>query len=445
MLVYSSSGIIAQNTDDDELTRVAQECGTAMMTTDWGALYDLLSAQDKEALGVSREQFIAYMPFAQPSVVVMQDPAVTVVSISDVSAGGVKEVVFTVRGLRVSPSGAVDDEPTILPGKMKLAREDDRWVWYWGPKVCDYMRRQLTRSYLKPYDQARLAGDWEKLASCFTNDYLEGQFAEGPYEDKLKETCQAQEVKWGEFLGMGGSSRHVRHEDNRLIQPTKFTSKQLADHRIYPPTFDVYLLWSQEESLWLIDDMKRTAISGRDNREELTELLQSKGIAQTPDYETVPATGSSGLQLFEGKVRLGEILLARGLALTREAAEQCAARQAVALQYPRNFVHSYCGLWKNSSLEEMAEYHMSSLTGEPCPADAFLKAIQMAAAEGLKLESFGVGVVAQDENDAEVRVKVSLSQESPPLLTSGAKIFKLRYLQSVWRIVDIQPAPGGTE
>ncbi len=123
-----------------------------------------------------------------------------------------------------------------------------------------------------------------------------------------------------------------------------------------------------------------------------------------------------------------------------QASEQ--ARRAA----PGERVAAYCRLWESGYLEEMADYHLSSITGEQYPGDAFLKAIQTAAEEGVKLDSFSnPEVVSEDQDYADVRTQLTLNQDFPPLLTSGWKLFKLRNLQGVWRIVAIEPTPAGTE
>lgn len=113
---------------------------------------------------------------------------------------------------------------------------------------------------------------------------------------------------------------------------------------------------------------------------------------------------------------------------------------------PSERVAAYCRLWQSGYLEEMAAYHLSSLTGEQYPGDAFLKALQTAAEEGVKLDSFSnPEVVSEDQDYADVLTELTLNQDFPPLLISGWKLFKLRHLQGVWRIVAIEPAPAGTE
>ncbi len=113
---------------------------------------------------------------------------------------------------------------------------------------------------------------------------------------------------------------------------------------------------------------------------------------------------------------------------------------------PGERVAAYCRLWQSGYLEEMADYHLSSLTGEQYPDDAFLKALQTAAEEGVRLDSFSnPEVVSEDQDYADVRTELTLNQDFPPLLTSGPKILKLARREGVWRIVAIEPAPAGTE
>lgn len=113
---------------------------------------------------------------------------------------------------------------------------------------------------------------------------------------------------------------------------------------------------------------------------------------------------------------------------------------------PGDRVAAYCRLWESGHLGEMVDYHLSSLTGEQSGADVFLMQAVRAANTGyVKLETFGLPkTVSQDSHDAEVHVDLKLNREAAPLV-SGPKLFKLRHLQGVWRIVAIQPAPAGTE
>ncbi len=125
----------------------------------------------------------------------------------------------------------------------------------------------------------------------------------------------------------------------------------------------------------------------------------------------------------------------------REQLEQRleSAQWRAARAEPGERVAAYCRLWQSGYLEELADYHLSSVTGQHYPGDAFLAAVRANSEKGATLEDFSIlETVELGGQDVDICVALTLSQDSPPLFTSGIKTFKLRRGQGAWRIVEVQ-------